>query len=109
MANQRDKVALVRSGDGWFAVATSQEFEARVKKAVIDRLDHKHLNDDVPEFAKLNPSVENIARVVWGLLGDRLMPAKLRRVRVWEFRAIWPSLAWTISQLPRGRHRRCPL
>jgi hypothetical protein len=33
MANQRDKIALVRSGDGWFAVATSKEFEARVAKA----------------------------------------------------------------------------
>jgi hypothetical protein len=33
MANQRDKIALVRSGDGWFAVATSKEFEARVTKA----------------------------------------------------------------------------
>lgn len=60
------------------------EFEARVKRAVIDRLDHKHLNEDVPEFAKVNPSVENIAQVVWGLLGDQLRPAKLRRVRVWE-------------------------
>ena len=60
------------------------EFEARVKRAVIDRLDHKHLNEDVPEFATVNPSVENIARVVWGLLGNHLQPAKLRRVRVWE-------------------------
>jgi hypothetical protein len=33
MANQRDKIALVRSGAGWFAVATSKEFEARVAKA----------------------------------------------------------------------------
>jgi len=60
------------------------EFEARVKREVIDKLDHKHLNEDVPEFAQVNPSVENIARVVWGLLGDRLQPAKLCRVRVWE-------------------------
>jgi hypothetical protein len=33
MVNQRDKIALVRSGDGWFAVATSKEFEARIAKA----------------------------------------------------------------------------
>jgi hypothetical protein len=33
MALQDDKVSLVRSGDGWFAMATSKEFEARVKKA----------------------------------------------------------------------------
>jgi hypothetical protein len=33
MVNGRDKIALVRSGDGWFAVATSKEFEARIAKA----------------------------------------------------------------------------
>lgn len=60
------------------------DFEARVKREVIDRLDHKHLNEDVPEFATTNPSVENIARVVWDLLKDKLAPASLRRVRVWE-------------------------
>lgn len=60
------------------------QFEAVVKREVIDRLDHKHLNEDVPEFAGLNPSVENIARVIWELLDGRLGPATLRRVRVWE-------------------------
>ena len=59
-------------------------FEDLVKREVIDRLDHKHLNEDVPEFRRLNPSVENIARVVWDLLGPAVRPARLRRVRVWE-------------------------
>lgn len=59
-------------------------FEAVVKEAVIDRLDHRHLNSDVAEFAAVNPSVENIARVIWGYLDGRLSPAVLRRVRVWE-------------------------
>lgn len=55
-----------------------------VKELVIDRFDHKHLNLDCPEFAALNPSVENIARVIWGLLVDRLAPLRLCEVRVWE-------------------------
>jgi hypothetical protein len=33
MALQLDKISVVRSGDGWFVVATSKEFEERVKKA----------------------------------------------------------------------------
>ncbi len=60
------------------------EFEAIVKREVIDLLDHQHLNDDVPAFASLNPSVENIARTIWDFLHDKLNGARLRRVRVWE-------------------------
>lgn len=59
-------------------------FEATVKREVIDRLDHKHLNDDVAEFADINPSVENIARTIWGFLESKVSPGRLRRVRVWE-------------------------
>ena len=59
-------------------------FEEIVRREVIDRLDHKHLNADTPEFADLNPSVENITRTIWQLLDGRFAPARLRRVRVWE-------------------------
>ena len=60
------------------------EFEAITKRCVIDVLDHKHLNADVPEFAELNPSVENITMVIWDKLADRFGAAQLRKVRVWE-------------------------
>lgn len=58
--------------------------EQIVKERVIDRLDHKHLNEDCPEFADLNPTVEHIARVIWDLLDGRFVPARLAQVRVWE-------------------------
>ncbi|MBP7936663.1 MAG: 6-carboxytetrahydropterin synthase [Phycisphaerae bacterium] len=61
-----------------------ESLEDIVKQRVIDRLDHKHLNRDCPEFAAVNPSVENIARTIWGLLEGRMGPARLKRVRVWE-------------------------
>jgi 6-pyruvoyltetrahydropterin/6-carboxytetrahydropterin synthase len=60
------------------------QFEDVVRREVIERFDHVHLNADLPEFARLNPSVENIARTIWGLLHGKLSPATLRRVRVWE-------------------------
>lgn len=66
------------------AVLPLPHFEQTVKEHVIDRLDHKHLNEDTPEFRDVNPSVENIARVIWGMLADRVAPAKLHRIRVWE-------------------------
>ncbi len=61
-----------------------QEMESIVKERVVDRFDHKHLNLDCPEFANLNPSVENITTVIWELLDRRFEPARLAKVRVWE-------------------------
>ena len=58
--------------------------EQIVHERVIAPFDHKHLNLDCPEFATLNPSVENIARVIWSKLDGALSPACLAKVRVWE-------------------------
>jgi 6-pyruvoyltetrahydropterin/6-carboxytetrahydropterin synthase len=60
--------------------------EGIVQREVMARFDHKHLNLDCPEFAALNPSVENIAMVCHGLLAPRFAEAggALRFVRVWE-------------------------
>lgn len=55
-----------------------------VKARVIDRFDHKHLNLDCAEFAELNPSVENIARVIWEKLSGAFTNLRLTGVRVWE-------------------------
>jgi len=48
------------------------ELSSIVKKQVLDRLDHKNLNLDVPEFKNVNPTAENIAIVVHGLLRPHL-------------------------------------
>jgi 6-pyruvoyltetrahydropterin/6-carboxytetrahydropterin synthase len=58
--------------------------EETVRQAVIERFDHKNLNLDVPEFRELNPSVENIARVIFNLLEDEFAPGQLAAVRVYE-------------------------
>lgn len=63
---------------------TLPALEAVVHSQVLRRFDHRHLNDDCTEFAELNPSVENIARVIWGLLINRISGAELANVRVWE-------------------------
>ncbi len=70
-------------------------FEQLVKEHVIDRLDHTHLNEDTAEFRTVNPSVENIARVIWGMLADRVGPARLQRVRVWETPKTWAEYEGT--------------
>jgi len=65
---------------------TLPALEKIVHDTVIRRFDHTHLNLDTAEFASLNPSVENIARVCHGLLADPIAAAgaRLERVTVWE-------------------------
>ena len=68
-------------------VLQCEQMDAVVDEVVIEKLDHKHLNVDVPEFAQMNPSVENIAKVIYRLLSspvsDRL-GAELEEISVWE-------------------------
>ena len=65
-------------------------FEATVCERAIDYLDHKFLNIDVPEFKSLNPTVENIASVVWNRL-ETSVPG-LYSVRVYETPKTWADV-----------------
>lgn len=61
---------------GWLAELIKTEIEAR--------FDHKNLNIDTEEFKNLNPTAENIARVIWQILREKL-PADLDLwVRLYE-------------------------
>ena len=57
-----------------------------MEREVIDAYDHRHLNLEVPEFARSVPTTENIATAAW----NRLHPAiaasgvKLSRIRIYE-------------------------
>ena len=46
--------------------------------------DHKNLNLDVPEFAELNPTAENIAVVIWNKLKPKLKPEFALEVVLYE-------------------------
>lgn len=43
-----------------------------IKEEVEEPFDHKNLNIEVPEFKTLNPTVENIAVVIWNKLRSRI-------------------------------------
>ena len=70
-------------------------FERIVKESVIDRFDHKHLNDEIAEFKELIPSVENIAKVIYRTLKPRFAQAdvNLANVTVWETPKTWCEYA----------------
>lgn len=65
--------------------------EEIVMSSVIQKFDHKFLNVEVPEFAQLNPTVENIAKTIYDLLRPRLRQAQaeLASVTVWETPKTW--------------------
>ena len=43
-----------------------------IKEEVEEAFDHKNLNLEVPEFKTLNPTMENIAMVIWEKLRKRI-------------------------------------
>ncbi len=64
------------------AVGKLQEI---VNREIIEPFDHKHLNLDCVEFRELNPTVENIAGVLYRRLKPHIAgPARLAALRVWE-------------------------
>ena len=59
----------------------------RILKAEIDvPLDHKNLNQDVPDFASVPPTAENLAAWIWRKLETRIRkegwPCRLARLRL---------------------------
>lgn len=67
-------------------VVSVESLDALVDQAVVRRLDHKNLDVDVPQFKGVNTTVENISRVVYGMLEAAMKgkPYSLECVRVWE-------------------------
>jgi 6-pyruvoyltetrahydropterin/6-carboxytetrahydropterin synthase len=65
-------------------VVDLKELKAIMEREVVSAMDHRHLNKEVPEFAKSNPTTENLAIVIWKRLEPVLKVAQLHRVRVYE-------------------------
>lgn len=59
------------------------DLKAIIKEEVEEPFDHRNFNLDVPEFANLNPTAENIAKVIYEKLKPRLSQFKLT-VRLYE-------------------------
>jgi len=55
-----------------------------ITKEVTDKLDHKNLNLDVPEFKHLNPTAENIAIVIFNILRRCIDEQLILGIRLYE-------------------------
>lgn len=55
-----------------------------IKREVLDKVDHKHLNHDVEFMRGIIPTAENIAKVFWNILESKITEGRLYSVRLHE-------------------------
>jgi 6-pyruvoyltetrahydropterin/6-carboxytetrahydropterin synthase len=55
-----------------------------IKEKVLLKFDHKNLNLDTQEFKHLNPTAENIARIIWELLRPEIDSALELSIKLYE-------------------------
>ena len=72
-------MALTQLPDGKERFALGQERRKQMR-----RMDHRHLNFELPELAGQIPTCENVARVIWNLLEPKIPQGRLHRVRLYE-------------------------
>jgi 6-pyruvoyltetrahydropterin/6-carboxytetrahydropterin synthase len=85
------QVTLAAQPDENGLVMPIPRFEQIVASTVIEPLDHKNLNVEIPQFSDLIPTVENIALVIFRMLKPQFAPtgATLAGVTVWETPKTW--------------------
>ncbi len=55
-----------------------------MQREVCKKFDHRNLNLDVPEFAQLNPTAENIALVIYSKLRPHIAPELDLKIKLYE-------------------------
>ncbi len=65
-------------------VMDMKDLKDLIRSEVEDALDHKNLNEQVPEFRNLNPTAENIAVVIWNKLRPHLKQDLELEVQLFE-------------------------
>ena len=55
-----------------------------VEREIVDVIDHKNLNLDVPFMSGTIPSTENLVLACWRILAPAVAPARLSKLKLWE-------------------------
>jgi 6-pyruvoyltetrahydropterin/6-carboxytetrahydropterin synthase len=63
-----------------------------ISSRIIEDVDHRNLNTDVPWLNQLIPTAENLAAAFWERLRSELPEGSLRSVRVWETDKNWAEV-----------------
>ena len=65
-------------------VIDMKDLSTLAQEEIIKKFDHKNLNLDVPEFANLNPSAENIAVVIYQKLRAKITAELELKIKLYE-------------------------
>lgn len=65
-------------------VVNLKDLDRAMREAVVDKVDHRHLNRDVDFLAGVIPTAENLALAFWAELERCLPEGSLRRIRLVE-------------------------
>lgn len=78
-------ITVEGSPDANGLIVNRAELDQVVRRAVVEKLDHKYLNEDVAEFRDRVPTTENLAEVIHGYLKDAWnLAARLKRIEIIE-------------------------
>jgi 6-pyruvoyltetrahydropterin/6-carboxytetrahydropterin synthase len=61
-----------------------KELKEILEREVMDAMDHRFLNHEVPVFATTIPTTENLAMEIWRRLAPRIVKGQLHQVRLYE-------------------------
>ena len=61
-----------------------KELKEVLNREVLEALDHRFLNRELPAFASRLPTTENIAIEIWSMLEGKLPAGRLHRIRLYE-------------------------
>ena len=61
-----------------------KDLKKLLESEVLELMDHKFLNKEVPAFSTKLPTTENIAMEIWKLIEPKLTVGKLHRIRLYE-------------------------
>ena len=61
-----------------------KELKEILEQDVMQAMDHRFLNHEVPPFAESIPTTENLAVEIWRRLAPRFAPGRLHQIRLYE-------------------------
>lgn len=70
-------------------IMNAHELSKIMKREIVDRLDHKNFNLDVPELQNVLPSTENVVMQIWRWLEPHIKGCKLHCIKLVETENIY--------------------
>ena len=70
-------------------IMNAHELSRIMQREIVDRLDHKNFNMDVPELKDVLPSTENVVQQIWKWMVPHITGCKLHCVKLVETENIY--------------------